>query len=265
MPDHPTFPRDLSAIPTIGFELARRPSLSELLGRSLPAWLDDLVAFERFMTHILCRPPAECWEWTATVNRYGHAQVTLAGKTHGAHRIAYQWLVGPIPDSLVIDHLCRNRACVNPSHLEPVTAEENVMRGYGAPAIHARKTHCPQGHPYDETNTILLTDGGRRCRTCAEGYYATNQDRLRPKRNAAYAARRVAEGKEVLPPPAARTHCKRGHEYTPENTRTTSNGYRQCRACARIIDQQRYANDPDRKAEVKANAAASKARIKGTR
>jgi hypothetical protein len=265
MPVHPTFPRDLSAIDAVGFELIRRPDLADLLGRPLLPWLNDLEAFQRFMSRIVCHIPTGCWQYSGRLNRDTHSQVKLAGRNRLGHRLAYEWLVGPIPSTLVLDHLCRNRSCVNPAHLEPVTAKENVMRGYGAPAIHARKTHCPQGHPYDETNTILLTDGGRRCRTCAEGYYAANQDRLRPKRNAAYATRRVAEGKEVLPPPAARTHCKRGHEYTPENTRTTSNGYRQCRACARIIDQQRYANDPERNASVKKRAAASKARIKGTR
>lgn len=84
-----------------------------------------------------------------------------------AHRWAYELVVGPIPVGLTIDHLCRNPACVRPSHLEVVTMLENNLRApTSVTAINSAKTHCPKGHPYDESNTYLMPSGGRDCRTC---------------------------------------------------------------------------------------------------
>ena len=80
-------------------------------------------------------------------------------------RVAYEMVVGPIPDGLQIDHLCRVRNCVNPDHLEPVTPRENTMRGYSIQAQNARKTHCIHGHPF-EGNTYARPDGNRECAVC---------------------------------------------------------------------------------------------------
>ena len=93
-----------------------------------------------------------CWDWTgATSGGYGVSY--LNSKKGYAHRISYQDAKGAIPVELELDHLCRNRACVNPDHLEAVTRRVNTRRGESPSALSARKTHCPQGHPYDEANT----------------------------------------------------------------------------------------------------------------
>lgn len=108
----------------------------------------------------------ECWVWTAALDQDGYGTCRRGG-TKRAHRVAYEELVGPIPDGLVVDHLCRNRACVNPLHLEPVTNRVNLLRGDTAAARNAAKTHCPQGHEYTDANTQRKSNGARICRTCS--------------------------------------------------------------------------------------------------
>lgn len=106
-----------------------------------------------------------CWLWTGALlpNGYGYMwRGTDSKRNDYPHRISYELHVGPIPEGLHIDHLCRNRACCNPQHLEPVTCLENVRRGQGNNA----KTHCAEGHPYDEVNTKLTRGGRRHCRIC---------------------------------------------------------------------------------------------------
>lgn len=98
------------------------------------------------------------WQGALTAGGYG---ITSVGRTNAmAHRVAYETHVGPIPNGLVIDHLCRNRACINPAHLEPVTYLENQLRG----ASH-QKTHCKNGHLFDDANTYRVGNE-RRCRAC---------------------------------------------------------------------------------------------------
>jgi hypothetical protein len=108
-----------------------------------------------------------CWIWRGGSFRDGYGQFHLYERRKvQAHRYAYQLLVGPIPEGLTLDHLCRNRACVNPSHLEPVSVGENVLRGGGPSALHARAVECPHGHPYNSENTYVRYDGRRVCRIC---------------------------------------------------------------------------------------------------
>lgn len=89
-----------------------------------------------------------CWEWTAYRDAQGYGKVRVGRQTFGAHRVVYELMVGPVPDGLQLDHLCRNRGCVRPAHLEPVTQRENILRGEGIAAQEARSTACPRGHPY---------------------------------------------------------------------------------------------------------------------
>ncbi len=103
-----------------------------------------------------------CWLWEGrTQNGYGRFGRTVS------HRVTYEWLVGPVAKNIELDHLCRVRNCVNPTHLEPVTRTENGRRGQGACGKNHRKTQCPRGHKYD----ILLKDGRRSCRTCAREHW----------------------------------------------------------------------------------------------
>jgi HNH endonuclease len=120
---------------------------------------------DRFMAKVR-KEPGGCWIWTACVNDKGYGHFRYGGRIASAHRVAYEMFVGPIPDGLVIDHLCRNPPCVNPDHLEAVTFRTNVVRGIGPTAINSRKTSCNAGHALSEVNTYLAPDGRRQCRSC---------------------------------------------------------------------------------------------------
>ena len=102
-----------------------------------------------------------CWTFNGARNADDYGAFRFEGATRLAHRVSYMVLVGPIPDGLELDHLCRNHSCVNPAHLEPVTGKENVHRGlHGVLA-----THCPQGHAYEEADTYVHMRR-RYCRIC---------------------------------------------------------------------------------------------------
>ncbi len=139
------------------------------------------TAEERFWSKV--DASGDCWEWTAGgANGYGHF---FLGKDSGspsikmnAHRWAYQHLVGPIPDDFQLDHLCKNRACVNPDHLEPVPAAVNLSRS-GARFFNLQKTQCPRGHPYSGDNLIRQARGGRACRECMRACWRNYKRRVR--------------------------------------------------------------------------------------
>jgi hypothetical protein len=128
-----------------------------------------------------------CWVWDASTRDNGYGQFSLHGRMLGAHRLAYLFVNGTVPDDLQLDHLCHthdpdctggetceHRRCVNPDHLEPVTQLENLARGNGFGARNAAKTHCKHGHPFNDANTRVYK-GARLCRQC-------HRDRRRVKR-----------------------------------------------------------------------------------
>ena len=147
-----------------------------------------------------------CWEWTGCKiwNGYGRIHQIIDGKRKMilAHRAVYEILVGPIPEGLTLDHLCRNRSCVNPAHLEAITMRDNVLRGVGPTAINARKTHCINGH---------LLPASRKCREC------------------------LRKGTPIGRPHTS--HCPRGHLKV-----ITSTGLWYCRECGVERERKRRAN-----------------------
>jgi hypothetical protein len=125
--------------------LLRRPEL-----KMAKAFTGHLL--DRFDNRVRKNEISGCWEWTGVKNVRGYGRVTLNSRMWQAHRVFYELYSGEeIPNDMQIDHLCRNRPCVNPDHLEVVTAEENVARYVGS------NTHCKRGHKYDEINTKYYT------------------------------------------------------------------------------------------------------------
>lgn len=121
----------------------------------------------RFASKYLADEATGCWNWTAARDRDGYGVFNFPWGQHYAHRVSYELHVGEIPDGFQIDHLCRNRSCVNPAHLEPVNSRTNTMRSPTALAtINATKTHCRRGHAFDEINTAVDKTGKRTCRKC---------------------------------------------------------------------------------------------------
>lgn len=133
---------------------------------------------ERLTGRVVVDFKTGCWLWIGNTNKHGYGIVQQGGLEGGmrlrAHRAVYELLVGPIPDGLTLDHLCRVRHCVNPAHLEPVTRGENVRRGEPA-----QRTHCPLGHEYNAANTYYRPSGARVCRHCARIRNRTNKARWR--------------------------------------------------------------------------------------
>lgn len=112
------------------------------------------------------RKTDSCWEWTGCKVK-GYGQISINKRRYYTHRVVYELLVGEIPKGLQLDHLCRNRSCVNPTHLEPVTSKENLRRGNSPSAINKRKTECLRGHELLNNNVWVAPNGSRKCRECS--------------------------------------------------------------------------------------------------
>jgi hypothetical protein len=130
----------------------------------------DPWVIARFWQKSIYQPANGCWEWTAKINSFGYGVFTPlldGGKTSVmAHRFAYELLIGPIPAGYQLDHLCRNRRCVNPNHLDPVSPALNNARSTSPSALNAAKSHCKRGHEFSPDNTYVTPDGRRMCRAC---------------------------------------------------------------------------------------------------
>jgi len=137
---------------------------------SIPEFTDDFV--ERFMRNIdMSKGLFECWEWMGSKDAYGYGQIGRNCHMYKVHRVLYTYFVSIIPFGLTLDHKCRNRSCVNPSHLEPVSNHENILRGESFTAKQSRQTYCINGHPLSGENLSIRynKDGSfraRQCQTC---------------------------------------------------------------------------------------------------
>lgn len=137
--------------------------------RSIPSLTP--VEIDRFWAKVdKTSDPNGCWLWTASLSSVGYGAFGIGGrktnKVYLAHRVAYELIVGTIPDGLQIDHICMVRCCVNPDHMEPVTQRENILRGNGMSARHARQTHCKRGHEFNDENSEIDSLGRRVCKVC---------------------------------------------------------------------------------------------------
>lgn len=136
---------------------------------------------ERIRARVIVTASA-CWEWQGSTNGNGYGEIRIKQRKHYVHRLTVELTRGPIADGMDIDHLCRNRSCCNPDHLEVVTRHVNIMRGDN-PDFQRRRfaaiTHCPQSHPYDAANTYVTKAGTRQCKACTRARNKARRQRQR--------------------------------------------------------------------------------------
>ncbi len=153
--------------------------VTRFIGRMMPK------DTHRFWSRVDIRGDDECWLWTRPPTNNGYAVFSANYQSAYAHRVAYQLGRGRIvPSFLVVDHRCGNRLCMNPYHLKAVKERVNILRGNGACAVNSRKTHCPQGHEYSESNIKWKTKQGRQyrqCKPCLDAQNATYLERMRAR------------------------------------------------------------------------------------
>jgi len=191
-------------------------------GRSIPAFSNH----ERFLKFISINKDSECWEWTGKLSPEGYGRFRVKDnetwKIYGAHRVSYSLFCGDIKEGMMIDHICRNRKCVAPSHIRQVDSFTNVHENsMSITHISSLQTHCISGHELNSDN-LVISKKGRRCKICHRERSTKNNADIKNKKikiNPNY-------GK-------LKTHCKWGHEFTPENTKPRPSGGRYCLICYR--------------------------------
>jgi hypothetical protein len=167
-----------------------------------------------------------CWIWIGRVTSEGYGTMSVRNRSTYVHRFSYELHVGPIPDGLHIDHLCRNPPCVNPAHLEAVTIRENTMRGDGPRLTRERgrsKTHCKHGHEFTEENTYWHK-GHRKCKACFRDRQKVRDARQKAERHARGLKRRPTLR-------GGHDFCPQGHPLSGDNLYVSPSGHRGCRTC----------------------------------
>ena len=176
--------------------------------------LETVMTMEQFLDkHVPNRQPGQCWLWTGAIGPTGYGSCRWKRKTRAAHRLVYEHLIGPVPEGLELDHLCKTRHCVNPAHLEPVTHAENLRRGIN---YWRDRTHCISGHEYTAETIRWRPTGHRICRICEQEKH------------------RRQFGWQGGPWNRDKTQCPKGHAYDEPNTYINRRGDRLCRECTRL-------------------------------
>lgn len=173
---------------------------------------------EKFQERVVIEPNG-CWRWTGKLNPVsGYGSFYVSGdRYHPAHRYAYEFIFGPITDGLEPDHLCRNRWCACPFHMEPVTHRENVRRSTSPVAKQMAQTHCIRGHEFNKENTLIKKSRKKQCRIC------DRESKITKRRSAGI-------GPPLLR--GSRTHCPSGHPYDERHGYLNPKGSWACRTCA---------------------------------